>query len=103
MTMNEVSMIYVVFEKSTTRYAGRKGKYNDPIFPTLAAAKSHMTRLVKSGKYVAEDLAVADYEYFRDYIEQTVVRRNLMNDAPLFERINTPYYCSPSSETYWSM
>jgi hypothetical protein len=95
-------MSYVVFEKSTTRYAGRKGKYNDPIFPTLAAAKSHMTRLVKSGKFKSEDIAVADFEYFRDYIEQTVVRHNLMNGAPLFERINTPYYCSPSSETYWS-
>ena len=96
-------MTYVVFQKSDTRYAGRKGKYNDPIFPTLASAKAHMTRLVKSGKFVAEEIEVAEYDYFRDYIEQTVVRNHLLNGEPLFERINTPYYCSPSSETYWSM
>ena len=96
-------MSYVVFETATTRYAGRKGKYNDPIFPTLAAAKAHMTRLVKAGKYAAEDIAVADTQYFRDYIERTVVRYHLMTGDPLFERINTPHYCSPSSETYWSM
>ena len=93
---------YVVFQKSDTRYAGRKGKYDDPIFPTLAAAKSHMTRLVKKGKFKADEIEVAELSYFRDYIEQTVIRYHLMDGSPLFERINYPYYCSPSSETYWS-
>lgn len=96
-------MSYVVFEKATTRFAGKKGKYNEPIFPTMAAAKSHMTRLVKSGKYAAEDLAVADYSYFHDEIEAIVERTNLMSGQKFYERINVPYYCSPSSETYWSM
>lgn len=95
-------MSYVVFEKETTRYAGRKGRYDDPIFPTLASAKAHMTRLVKAGKFKLDDIAVAEVGYFRDYIEQTVVRHHLLNGEPLFERINHPYYCSPSSETYWS-
>lgn len=96
-------MSYVVFEKATTRFAGKKGKYNEPIFPTMAAAKSHMTRLVKSGKYAAEDIAVADYSYFHDEIEAIVERVNLMSGQVFYERINVPYYCSPSSETYWSM
>lgn len=93
---------FVVFQKSDTRYAGRKGSYDDPIFPSLAAAKAHMTRLVKKGKFKADEIAVAEISYFRDYIEQTVVRRHLMTGEALFERINHPYYCSPSSETYWS-
>lgn len=96
-------MSYVVFEKATTRFAGKKAKYNDPIFPTMAAAKSHMTRLVKSGKYAAEDIAVADYSYFHDEIEAIVERVNLMSGQVFYERINVPHYCSPSSETYWSM
>lgn len=96
-------MSYVVFVKSTTRYAGKKAKYNDPIFPTLAAAKSHMTRLIKSGKFTAEEIAVTDWDNFHDNIEQIVQKTNLMSGKPFFERINTPYYCSPSSETYWSM
>lgn len=96
-------MSYVVFEKATTRFAGKKGKYNEPIFPTMAAAKSHMTRLVKSGKYTAEDIAVADYSYYHDEIEAIVERVNLMSGQVFYERINVPHYCSPSSETYWSM
>ena len=96
-------MKFVVFETATTRYAGKKNKYNDPIFDSLAAAKSHMTRLVKSGKYTFDQLSVTDYDYFHDYVEQIVVRNHLLNGQPLFERINLPFYCSPSSETYWSM
>jgi len=101
--MNEDTMSFVVFETATTRYAGKKAKYNEPIFPTMAAAKSHMTRLIKSGKYTADQIAVADYSYFHDEIEAIVERTNLMSGKTFYERINVPYYCSPSSETYWSM
>lgn len=96
-------MSYVVFETATTRYAGKKAKYNDPIFSSMAAAKSHMARLIKSGKYTADQIAVADRSYFHDEIEAIVERTNIMNGQVFFERINVPYYCSPSSETYWSM
>jgi hypothetical protein len=27
----------------------------------------------------------------------------MMNGKKFMESVNTPYYCSPSSETYWSM
>jgi hypothetical protein len=80
--MNEDTMSFVVFETATTRFAGKKAKYNDPIFPTLAAAKSHMTRLIKSGKYTAEQIAVADYSYYHDEIEAIVERTNLMSGKP---------------------
>jgi hypothetical protein len=35
--------------------------------------------------------------------ETMVTKRNVMNGAEFKERYDTPYYCSPSSETYWSM
>jgi len=35
--------------------------------------------------------------------ETYVTRKSLMNGAEFKERYDTPYYCSPSSETYWSM
>lgn len=35
--------------------------------------------------------------------ETYVIRKNLMGGAEFRERYDTPYYCSPSSETYWSM
>ena len=37
-------------------------------------------------------------------IKKTYVKlRNIMSGQMFYERYDTPYYCSPSSETYWSM
>ena len=41
---------------------------------------------------------------FRFEIHETyVTKTNLMGGAEFKERYDTPYYCSPSSESYWSM
>lgn len=35
--------------------------------------------------------------------ETFVTRKNMMSGKEYQERYDTPYFCSPSSETYWSM
>jgi hypothetical protein len=35
--------------------------------------------------------------------ETYVTRKNLMGGREFQERYDTPYFCSPSSESYWSM
>ena len=41
------------------------------------------------------------YEFI---INKTYVKRkNMMSDVFYYERYDTPHYCSPSSESYWSM
>lgn len=41
---------------------------------------------------------------YRYEIHETyVTRKNMMSGAEFRERYDTPYYCSPSSESYWSM
>lgn len=35
--------------------------------------------------------------------ETYVTKKNLMGGAEFTERYDTPHYCSPSSESYWSM
>ena len=41
---------------------------------------------------------------FRTEIHETYVTRKVLGtDKEFQERYDTPYYCSPSSETYWSM
>jgi len=35
----------------------------------------------------------------KTFVEKT----NMMTGEKFMERYDTPYYCSPSSETYWSM
>ena len=39
------------------------------------------------------------------YLGQTtmVERVNIMSGEKFMEAVDTPYYCSPSSESYWSM
>lgn len=39
------------------------------------------------------------YEIHKTY----VTRKNMMSGKEFQERYDTPYFCSPSSETYWSM
>ena len=41
---------------------------------------------------------------FRYEIHETyVTKKNLMGGGEFKERFDTPYYCSPASESYWSM
>lgn len=35
--------------------------------------------------------------------ETYVTKKNLMGGAEFRERYDTPYFCSPASESYWSM
>jgi hypothetical protein len=51
-------------------------------------------------KSVKDHLAKNErYEIHETY----VTRKSLMGGKEFQERYDTPYYCSPSSETYWSM
>ena len=46
---------------------------------------------------------VTKSDKFRIAIHETyVTKRNLMSGVEFQERYDTPYYCSPSSEAYWS-
>jgi len=58
-----------------------------------------------------EDIDLGDLEtlvpvtphYIREIHETYVTRRNLMTGVNYQERYDTPRFCSPSSESYWSM
>lgn len=100
--------MYVVYETESTRIVG----INRTEYETEAAAKSARTRLLKIKKkhrfdgrveYKPEDLAVAELGFYRKNIEKMVKRINLMSGKEYTESVNTPNYCSPSSEFYWSM
>jgi hypothetical protein len=41
--------------------------------------------------------------YIFNVVETMVKRTNLMGGAEFEERYDTPYFCSPSSESFWSM
>jgi hypothetical protein len=49
---------------------------------------------------VATDMR--DRGYVVKVFETFVTRKNLVGGKEFQERYDTPYFCSPSSETYWS-
>jgi hypothetical protein len=69
-------------------------------------------RLVQKQDYDTDNLSMLEHSVkhtwlpsqgYRYEIHETyVTRKNMMGGAEFKERYDTPYYCSPSSETYWS-
>ena len=95
---NKERNMFVVYHKETTKIVGSR-VHNT--WKSLGAAKAHLGRMAKMG-YNVDEYDIASYSFFSDSIEKTVVRTNFMSGKEFTESVNTPYYCSPSSETYWS-
>jgi len=85
-------MTYIVYNIATTRI---EDTYNNE-----TAAKRIRTRL--NNKAGEVKFAVAHSDVYHSQIEKKVERTNLMTGKTFMESVNTPYYCSPSSESYWS-
>ena len=114
-------MSYVIYEKSSTFimgkvYMGEMRPDHRKEYKTLAAAEAALTRASKqwwnligrSGNEPVDNdpryrMAIAAKAYFHQNIEKQVKKKNLMSGEEFMEPANRPYYCSPSSETYWSM
>jgi len=70
-------------------------------------------RLVSKVDHDVESLATLEYVTQRRYptsagyrfeMHQTyVTKHNLMGGGEFTERYDTPHFCSPASESYWSM
>lgn len=95
-------MAYVVYEVESTRIATPK-PYGKETYATEAAAKAAKTRMEKGKRWAGKELAVAELEAYKLCIEKMVKRVNLMSGKEYYESVNTPNYCSPASEAYWSM
>jgi uncharacterized protein (UPF0254 family) len=46
---------------------------------------------------------VAHVDHYRTHVVRKVTRTNLLSGQEFTEDSNTPGFCSPSSEAYWSM
>ena len=70
-------------------------------------------RLVHKSDYDTDNLSMLEHTVkhtwraghgFRYVIHETyVTRKNMMSGVEFQERYDTPYFCSPASESYWSM
>ena len=115
--------MYVVYHKESTRYLYVRKPNGCTVtsYKTEGAAKAALTRAERDGKlgehteiekvapwkrtvtpYVKEDYAIAEAVDFAQNIEKTCMVTNLMSGKEVEETVNTPYYMSVSSNTYWS-
>ena len=66
-------------------------------------AKFDFVNVTKDGleKEMAKQYGSAKFRYA--IFETMVTKKNILTGVEFKERYDTPYYCSPSSETYFSM
>ena len=84
-------MSYVIYNAKTYR-----------IIDTVATERTANGRAKKlAAKNPDTNYAVMTSAAFAE-IEPMVERTNLMSGKKYMEKLNTPSYCSPASESYWS-
>jgi len=62
--------------------------------------RDHVTYTKEELENIYSNLSGSKFEY--KIYETWVTRTHLLTGEPFKERYDTPYYCSPSSETFWS-
>lgn len=79
------------------------------VYPTERGAKIVCTKLNtkvvvadKGIKLVTHEWAVFTYATYMDRPVKMVERTNALTGAKFMEAEDTPYFCSPSSESYWA-
>ena len=94
------------FDDLYTDWKGHYGKAKDETMKSWAIGTNEFYSAMNTherDRILAEDYAVAESMDFHKNIEKMVTRVNLMSKKEYEERANTPIYCSPAFESYWSM
>jgi hypothetical protein len=99
MNSKKESTMYYIIVRATGLIA-TDGPNKARSYKTRSAAQATRTRLCRKAGWSAGELSIVD---IKDYKPKMVTRKNLMSGAEFQEDVNTPYFCSPSSETFWSM
>ena len=94
-------MSYVIYNTKTTAIVTERA-FSTRYYATESAAKAAVTRFAKKGICNKAEVAVAAHDYYFENIEAKVKRVNMMSGLEYYESVNTPNFCSPSSESYWS-
>ena len=99
--------MFVIVNVGTDRAYG-KNSYTNKVYATERAAKGVCTRLNREYSgcemtvNVPEQWKVVSYKDYMNRPVKMVERVNLMSGQKYMEAENTPNFCSPSSEAYWS-
>jgi hypothetical protein len=69
-------------------------------YKTFGAARATRTRLCNKAGWSVNELSIIDTKFYQP---RMVERTNLMTGEKYREDVNTPNFCSPASESFWSM
>ena len=92
-------MSYVIVSKGTGLIV-TDGPNRTRAYKTFGAAKATRTRLCRKAGWSENELNIVDNKTYRP---RMVERTNLMSGIKYMEDVNTPNFCSPASESFWSM
>lgn len=70
-------------------------------FESLDKKFSGMSNIALSGELV--EMKIIDLDTYKKSIEAQVERTHFLTGKKFKESVNTPHFCSPSSETFFSM
>ena len=93
--------MFVIYNTTTTAIVTERA-FSTRYYATASAAKAAVTRFAKKGIVKKDQVAVVEDDYYFANIEGKVKRVNMMSGLEYYESVNTPSFCSPSSESYWS-
>ena len=91
-------MFYII--NRATGQIESDGPHSTRAYKTFGAARATRTRLCRKRGWSVSELSIVDTRHYRP---RMVEKTNLMTGQKFLEDANTPYFCSPSSESYWSM
>jgi hypothetical protein len=92
--------MYVIVNVGTGKAYKKPRAYRRTEYKTAAAAKGICTRFEREQVLSQwRVMLAADYDASLKMVERT----NIMTGQKFMEAEDTPYFCSPSSERYWSM
>jgi len=69
-------------------------------YKTHGAAMATRTRLCRKAGWTVDQLSIIATTHYKP---KMVTRTNLMTGQEYQEDVNTPNFCSPASESFWSM
>lgn len=96
-------MSHLIVNVGTEKPYKKPGCIGVEQYPTERGAKIACTKLNKKYGNVNQWVVMTGEAYRNAYPVKMVERTNLMSGKKYMEAEDTPLYCSPASETYWSM
>jgi hypothetical protein len=91
-------MYYIIVR--STGMIHSDGPHPTRAYKTFGAARATRTRLCRKEGWSVTDLSIIDTKHYQP---RMVEKTNIMTGEKFEEDVNTPYFCSPSSESFWSM